>query len=197
MAKADESQRGALDQTVELLRSLGHEVVERDPDYGGAVFGLIARYLRGTYDEANGMPHPERLERRTRGYVRMGAAVTPMLLDRALAAEPEHRDRIARSLEGFDLLLTPMFTRLPPRVGEYEGRPALWCFNGEARWTPYAAVWNHTGQPAIAVPAGFTPDGFPLAVQFVAPPDSEPVLLSLAAQLEAERPWADRRPPVA
>ena len=45
------------------------------------------------------------------------------------------------------------------------------------------------------MPAGFTGDGFPLAVQLVAPPDGEGALLSLAAQLERERDWPAHRPP--
>ena len=46
------------------------------------------------------------------------------------------------------------------------------------------------------MPAGFTDDGLPLSVQLVGRPNDEATLLSLAAQLEAERPWADRRPPI-
>ena len=61
---------------------------------------------------------------------------------------------------------------------------------------PFTVPWNATGQPAASVPAGFTADGLPLAVQLVGRPDDEGTLLSLAAQLESERPWADRRPPV-
>jgi amidase len=56
--------------------------------------------------------------------------------------------------------------------------------------------WNITGQPAGAVPAGFTSDGLPLSVQIVGRPNDEATLLSLAAQIEAERPWADTRPPL-
>ena len=44
------------------------------------------------------------------------------------------------------------------------------------------------------MPVGFTPDGFPLAVQLVGRPGDEATLLSLAAQIERERPWADRIP---
>ena len=62
---------------------------------------------------------------------------------------------------------------------------------------PFTAAWNATGQPALAVPAGFTADGLPLGAQLIGRPDDEGTLLSLAAQVEAERPWADRRPAVA
>jgi len=62
---------------------------------------------------------------------------------------------------------------------------------------PFTGVWNALGQPAASVPAGFTEDGLPLAVQLAGRPNDEATLLSLAAQIEAERPWADKRPPIA
>ena len=58
----------------------------------------------------------------------------------------------------------------------------------------YTTVWNLTGQPAASVPAGFSRDGRPLAVQLVGRPNDEATLLSLAAQIEAERAWPERRP---
>jgi amidase len=61
---------------------------------------------------------------------------------------------------------------------------------------PFTIPWNATGQPAAAVPAGFGASGLPLSVQLVGRPNDESTLLALAAQLEAERPWGDRRPPV-
>ncbi len=64
------------------------------------------------------------------------------------------------------------------------------------RLVPYCGPFNHTGQPAAAVPAGATADGFPLSVQFVAPPHGEPALLSLAAQIETATRWPERRPPL-
>ena len=72
----------------------------------------------------------------------------------------------------------------------------LWTINGVARYIPFTTPWNLTGQPAAAVPAGFTPEGLPLSVQLVGRPHDETTLISLAAEIEAERPWADRRPPV-
>ncbi len=194
--KVSAEQRGAVEETAQLLRSLGHDVVERDPDYGTAFLGVLARYLRGISDAAAAMPHPERLARRTRGYVQLGRMVPAPLLARARAAEAGDRERLNRIFaDGFDVLLTPVFTREQLRIGEYEGRGAQWTLNGTGRWVPHLGIFNHTGQPAAAVPAGFTPGGLPLSVQLAGRPDDEPTLLSLAAQIEAERPWADRRPP--
>jgi len=194
--KVGAEQRRAVEETAELLGSLGHEVVERDPDYGTAFLGVLARYLKGISDAAATMPHPERLERRTRGYVRLGALIPAGAVARARAAAAADAARIDRVFaEGVDVLLTPVLTRDPLRIGEYEGRGAPWTLNGTARWVPHLGVFNHTGQPAAAVPAGFTPGGLPRSIQLVGRPDDEPTLLSLAAQLEAERPWAQHRPP--
>ena len=82
-------------------------------------------------------------------------------------------------------------------VGRWDGKGALRTVLGLSRTYAYTPVWNHTGQPAAAVPAGFTAGGMPRSVTLVGRPSAETTLISLAAQLEAERPWADRRPPVA
>jgi amidase len=190
-------QRGAFEATIELLRSLGHTVEPVDVPYGDTILQVIARYLRGIHDDAAELAHPERLERRTRGMARLGGLVTPALFARARAAEGAAAIRLGAVLAGHDVLLTPALAQLPLPIGRYEGRGALWTFNGVGRFTPYTATWNVTGQPAAAVPAGFTPAGVPLAVQLVGRPHDEATLLSLSAQLEAVRPWADRRPPVA
>src|SRR5205085_4603725 len=131
---------------------------------------------------------PERLARRTRGYIRLGSAVPPAVVRQAVAAAEADAARLNRAFdEGFDAIVTPMFTRRALRVGEFEGRGALASLIGSLRFVPFCGGFNHTGQPAAAIPAGFTPDGFPLSVQVVAPPDGEAVLVSLAAQLEQAR----------
>jgi amidase len=87
--------------------------------------------------------------------------------------------------------------RLPQRLNEQEGLGTLRMVNTSGRYVAYTAPWNITGQPAASVPAGWTDDGLPLAVQMVGRPNDEQTLLSLAAQIERERPWADRLPPLA
>ncbi len=186
----------ALQQTAELLRSLGHEVSERDPDYGlGALPAVLVRFLRGIHDDARAMPHPDRLERRTRSLARLGALIPPELLQRSRAAEGELAARLKGVLEDHDVLLTPATAIGAPRIGRLQGRGALWTLNTVAGWVPYNAIWNVTGQPACSVPAGFAADGLPRAVQLVGRPNDEATLIALAAQIEAERPWAQARPP--
>src|SRR3954453_5768757 len=82
-------QRAAVEATAELLRSLGHEVVEREIEYPPtAGVNVIARYLRGIHDEASGLPHPERLEARTRAMIRRGG-----LIPRAVVPRPRRASR--------------------------------------------------------------------------------------------------------
>jgi amidase len=85
-------------------------------------------------------------------------------------------------------------TALPIR--RWEGKGALQTVLGMSRFYPYCVPWNHLGNPAMSVPLGFGADGLPLAIQIIGRPGDETTLLSLAAQIEAERPWADRRPPI-
>jgi amidase len=186
----------ALDETVALLRSRGHELVERDPDYGtGAISAVLVRYLRGIHDDAAAVPHPQRLERRTRGMARMGGLIPEALLQRSLAAEGSLTSRLNAVLDDCDALITPATATPPPRVGQLQGRGAPWTLNAVAGMVPYNGVWNVTGQPAASVPALVGGDGLPRAVQIVGRAHQETTILSLAAQIEQQRPWAHLRPP--
>jgi len=194
LGSPDEEQRGAVAEMASLLRGLGHQVDDVEVPYGTTMTAFSTRYLRGIADDAAAMPHPERLARRTRGFRRIGRTIARPVLDRARAEEAANARSIGGVFERADVLMTPMFTRRPIPIGTYEGRGATWTVNGYWRWVPYCAAFNHTGQPAASVPAGFSADGFPLAVQLVARPGDEATLISLGAQIEAERPWADRVP---
>jgi amidase len=196
LSSLDGDAERVLKETVELLRSLGHELTESDPDYGSdTIPAVLVRYLRGVHDDAGALPHPERLERRTRAIARLGGLIPAALLQRSLAGEAELSRRLNRVFDDHDVLLTPATAAPPPRIGQLQGRGALWTLNAVAGMVPYNGVWNVTGQPAASVPGGFGADGLPRAVQLVGRPNDEATLLSLAGQLETERPWAQNRPP--
>ena len=196
-ASPEDEQRNAVLRTAELLRDVGHTVQERDPDYGNVSVNVTTRYLEGLRIEAQTLARPELIARPTRGLVGMGAKLPSFLVERAHAQEADDRERIAASLEGFDVLMTPALTRRPPPIGEWHGLPAPLMLNGMANFVAYLPIWNHTGQPAAAVPVEAAPDGFPVAVQLVGRPGEDATLISLSAQLETATGWLARQPPLA
>jgi amidase len=92
------------------------------------------------------------------------------------------------------VLLTPTIAHRPPEVGVLDGTGTVRSSLSAMPMIVYAALWNVAGNPAASVPAGFADDGLPLAVQLVGRLHDEPTLLTLSAQLEEARPWADTRP---
>jgi amidase len=193
---SDEAKQAVAD-AAELLRSLGHDVSPRDPDWGSIGDTISARFLKGVAETVEEVPHPERLERRTRGFGRLGKILPEALYQQAMARRPAEQARVNAIFSDYDVLVTPVMggTALPVR--RWEGKGALQTVLGMGRFYPYCVPWNHLGNPAMAVPAGFSAEGMPLSVQVIGRPGDEATLLSLAAQLEAERPWADARPPLA
>ncbi|MDX6595742.1 MAG: amidase [Solirubrobacterales bacterium] len=183
-------------ETAGVLRSLGHETAQQDPDWGMIGNNSVPRYLRGAAEDVANVPRPERLERRTRGFGRLGGLIPDKVFEQARRAAATDAARVNAIFDSHDVLMTPVMggTALPVR--RWEGRGALWTVLGMSRFYPYCIPWNHLGNPSMAVPSGFAADGMPLSVQIVGRPGDEATLLSLAAQLEAERPWADKRPPI-
>jgi amidase len=104
--------------------------------------------------------------------------------------------RLITELDPYDAVLTPALAERPPRIGTMNGmlEDAADTFRRSGRFTPYTAIANVTGQPAISLPLEHGEDGMPVGIQLIARPAAEGPLLSLAAQIESARPWADRRP---
>jgi amidase len=197
MVKVRPEVERAVQQTADVLRSLGHDVERRDPNYGLVPPLFLPRWLRGIYDDSQRLPHPERLERRVRRLAAAGKVTARDVVARARAAEPQFTARVGEVFRDFDVLLTPVIPTPPFPLLKFEGRGVVVATMGAADITPFTVPWNVSGQPAAAVPAGFTDDGLPLSVQMIGRPHDETTILSLAAQFEAERPWADRRPALA
>lgn len=188
--------KAAVADTAEVLVSLGHEVGQRDPEWGTIGNNIVLRYLRGAAEDFATAPHPERLERRTRGFARLGRLIPDAVFERAYRARETDAARVNAIFDSFDVLMTPVMGGTAIPVRRWEGQGAVRTVLGMSRFYPYCVPWNHLGNPAMSVPAGFAADGMPLAVQMIGRPGDEATLLSLAAQLEAERPWADARPPI-
>ena len=184
-------------ELADLLRSLGHEVSEHEPKYGETRHLFLPRYLHGIREDSRTLvPDPRRLERRTRQMAALGRAIGLGVVARARRAEAALLERLRGTFDSYDVLLTPALARPPVEAGRWEARGAVRTLLGVSMWMPFNPVWNITGQPAASVPAGFTDDGLPLAVQMVGRANEEHVLIGLAAQVERARPWAEHRPPL-
>ncbi|WP_142281728.1 amidase [Mycobacterium kyorinense] len=196
--RAGRQQRAAVEQAGRLLSDLGHDVVARDPDYPPAaiVGNYLPRYFRGIYNDFRLLAHPERLEARTRNMARIGSLFSERRMAAVRAEEAALAARIQSIFDDVDVLLTPANATGPSRVGAYQRRGAVSSLLLVSAQVPFFEIWNLTGQPAAVVPWGLDTDGLPMSVQLVGRPYDEATLLALSAQIEAVRPWAQRRPPV-
>jgi amidase len=184
----------AYEETIDLFRSLGHEVTEAAPPYSSARNDFFPMYFRGIRDEGLSLPHPERLSDQTKGFVRLGRLFSDRKMAKVRDRQVGATAKIQAFFDDYDLLLTPATAQPPFEVGKLLGKRALITMNAMANVYPYGFRWNYTGQPAATIPAGFSDSGLPRSVMLIARPNREDVLVSVGAQLEAERPWADRRP---
>jgi amidase len=197
-AYRDAEQRSAVHQAGAVLRELGHDVVMREFDYPlKAVYGhVMPRYLRGIHDDVRALPHPERLDSRTRGMARLGSLFSDKRIAKIREAEAGITAQIGAIFDDVDVVITPGTATGPSRVGAYRKRGAISTLALIAARVPYQAAFNATGQPAAVVPWGLDRNGLPLSIQLVGRPYDEATLLSLCAEIEADHPWADRRPAV-
>jgi amidase len=198
VARIGKEQRAAVEAAGALLRDLGHHVVVRDPDYPpAAIYGnFLPRYFRGIYNDVRVMPHQERLEKRTRNMARIGSLIPDGRMAKIRAAESALAERIQSIFHDVDVVITPGNATGPSRVGAYQRLGGIASLLAVSQRVPFFEIWNLTGQPAAAVPWGLDGNGIPLSIQLVGRPNDEATLLSLGAQIEAARPWAQRRPPV-
>lgn len=184
----------AVRDTADLLAGLGHHVEEVDPGYPDPTSAFVPQFFAGVASEAEIVEHPERLERRTRETLRLGAWVRPRVVEWAMRQGEKVAAKANAVFDTHDLLLTPTLAHRPPEVGVLDRAGTVRASVLAMPMIAYTALWNVTGNPAASVPAGFGSDGLPLAVQLVGRPHDEPTIVTVAAQLEQARPWADRRP---
>jgi amidase len=184
----------AVDQTGSRLSGLGHQVEAADPPYP-LLSPSTTRFVAGVAQDVDErVERPDRLQRRTRGFARMGRAIPSQVLE--WARREDDSSRYAGFFQQHDVLLTPVNAVPPVKAGQWEGLGPVRTLLGLAQAYPFTGEWNLTGQPAISVPTGMSEDGLPIGVMIVGRHGEESTLLGLAAQLEAELRWTDRRPPI-
>ena len=191
-----------------LLEELGHTVEEIQPPWAvPGVFELFAAAFGPAV--ASMIVFAETIARRELGPQDM-ERLSWHLWERARKFDAAHFLAAQAQLQSlgrtfvtatadYDAVLTPALALRPLPIGELYGdaEDPAGTFRRSGQFTPFTAIANATGQPAIALPLAQGEDGLPAAVQLFGRPAQEGALLALAAQIEAARPWADRRPQLA
>lgn len=182
-----------------LLESLGHEVVDVDvplPPEAVPVFETCWAVLTALSPVP---PEREHLLRPlTRWLVEQGRAVSAPDFGLAIGAMRRYAAGAIVALAPYDAVLTPTLARVPLRVGAIrDDADPFRDFENQKAFTPWTSAWNVTGLPAISLPLHWTagPDPLPIGVMLAGRQAGDEALLSLASQVEAARPWHDRRPP--
>jgi amidase len=208
-AKIDPECEKAVHETVRLLESLGHTLIEDRPRYDWDAFLENVNVIWGAFgvasiDFASAMtgrkPGPDNLEAVTLASYEDGKRYSAIDLLNAMT----HCNLVSRQVGTFfekvDVLVTPTIARQPAPLGELnqnrEGMTAMEWTRQIFSYVPFTPLFNVTGQPAISLPLHWSADGLPVGVQIAGRFGDEATLLRLAAQLEQARPWAVKRPPI-
>jgi amidase len=109
--------------------------------------------------------------------------------------------RMARQIiefcQPYDVMLLPVYSHPTIRVGQWAKLRPKQTLAKVIEWVLPCPPFNASGQPSIAIPTGFDPQGLPIGVQLVGHPGAEATIIALAAQLEGIDPWYNRKPALA
>jgi amidase len=198
----------AVESTGRLLESLGHHVELAHPDLENpeSTAGLLpiiatsqARLIEQSSAAIGRTISAEDMDCDNWAVTEMGKKVSGTEYLAAVEVLNRYTRKVAGWwAEGFDLLVSPTLPEPPPPIGELvpDPREPLKGFQRSGVLTAFTLPFNVTGQPAISLPLHWTAQGLPVGVQLVAAMGREDLLIRIASQLEQERPWIDRVPPV-
>jgi amidase len=182
----------AVREAAGVLMKSGHQVRRADPPYPASLsFTSLAHWTAGTSVDAQGYD-PRLLTRRTRVHATVGRRFVREV--RGGGSREQLRRRLEPFFAEYDVLLTPALARRSPKAAPWHERGWLRNVVANSNYSPFTPPWNLTGWPAMSVPFGTLPSGAPCAVQLVALPGSEALLLELAEQIERLRPWQRTAP---
>jgi amidase len=194
-APVDPACAGAVEDAAALLAELGHDVEQATPEWrDDEIFDHFARVWQ--VGPAIYVPDPETLEPLNRAFAEAAHATTSVEYVRASISLRDLARRVVAFWEDYDLLLTPTLAQLPLPIGAISGADVSEQYRLSASFTPFTAIANITGLPAVSLPLSWTDDGLPVGVQLTGRPADEATLFRVSAQVEQARPWRDRRPPL-
>jgi amidase len=194
-AEVDPECERAVRDTAEALTGLGHEVVEAGPaalgpeflGYFTALFGpAISLGIAWGERLAGRAATEEEIEPLSRALKEISGGISSVDYLSALTRLQGAARGVVAFFADHDLLLTPALAERPLRIGECTGtgEDPMADFARSGRFTPFTALFNVTGQPAMTLPVRWGDDGLPTSIQLAARPLAEDRLLQVGRQLE-------------
>jgi amidase len=189
----------ALTSTAVLLETLGHEVVEIAPPFNNDLLPVFLSVWSTLALLTPVAPEDEDKLRPLTRYLRdRGREVSGNELATAISMM-RMSSRVAMEASAhFDAVLAPTLADVPALVGQLRNDDDPTAdFAAQVDYSPFCAVFNVTGQPAINVPLNWNErSGLPIGVQLVGRMHDEETIISLAASLERAQDWTTRRPAI-
>lgn len=184
----------AVTETVELLRRLGHRVVECPVPHSESaqdvVYTLIYSDLARTHAERL-RDEPSRFQPATRERIQLGLSISDAQRDAAVRQRDVFRSAMADMFRNVDVVLTPAMPVDVPELGVGEAVVAQARRMGQLTYP-----WSLHDGPTLTLPVGVHPSGMPIGAQLTAARLHEGTLLALAEQVQEHSEWHLRRPPV-
>ncbi|MGW8396882.1 amidase [Streptomyces lydicus] len=197
LAPADPDVLAVLEPQLRVLEELGCRVDTACPDLTGA--DETFRTLRAhSFDLAFGSlldADREALKPSLARNVEEGRRLTTADLVTATATRSRLHLETLDFFSRYDLLLAPV-SQVTPFDAELEyprevaGRPTKTYLD----WMRSAYLISVLGVPALSVPAGFTPAGLPVGMQFIGPPRADLAVLQAGHAYERATQHGRRRP---
>jgi amidase len=197
-APLDPNCRAAAEDAAALLESLGHTIEEATPPWDDPEAMMHFTTVWQCIPAAAGDPDPASLEPINRLFSELARQTPSSQLVAAAMWLQGFARRIVGFWDDYDLLLSPTLCLPPVPIGWFfdENEDPAARFFRTGLFTPITPIANLTGQPAVSLPTYWTDDGIPIGVQLMGRPADEATLFRISAQVEAARPWVDRRPVV-
>ena len=199
--------RHAVALTADSLRQLGHHVSIWSSSLGDDVKDMMLAWTKivaaGTllsvrYKKDIEKVTPNDVDGVTYGAIQLGKTVSGADYLQSINTVHAFGRKMALLLEEFDILVSPTLAEPPAKTGRF--KPVNSDFldyrsgpDGVFAYSPYTAIFNASGQPAMSLPLYWTPDDLPVGVHFAAAYGNDEMLISLARQLEKAMPWHNKQ----
>ena len=203
----DEDVVSCIKQTAKLCESLGHEIEEASPETNtdalsealGIIISANVTLALQQRAEALGIQvSPDVVEHITYRMYENGKEFSADQYAKATLINHQAGRVLGNFMEQYDLILSPVLTRPPVKIGEIDmsSKDVATYIERLSAYSCFTGIYNQTGQPSISLPLGFSKNDLPIGSMFTAKYGNDELLISIASQLEEAKPWKEKKPPI-